>query len=354
MGQIRVVLCGYYGKGNGGDEALLASLLQMLPDRVTPIVLSGNPQETRDRYGVESCDRASGFSVLKALRSADVFIWGGGSLLQDSTSFASPFYYAGLMALAQQQGLTTIAWAQGIGPLKYPLTREIAKRAIQGCTAISVRDRASAQLVQNWQRDPLLAPDPVWALEAHPTPPFPNSATPPIAVNLRAHPQLTPQRLNCLTQALIRLQTATNAPILLVPFQPAQDLPLCQTLATQLPGTHQIVSLSDPRQLKGLFQNVRLIVGMRLHSLIMAASQSCRCVALSYDPKVTHLMGELNLPGWELEQLPNDPQLISQKWQDEYDRGMPLNPKQIQSFADRARLHRQVLQEVLERIDRTN
>ena len=79
----RAVICGYYGKGNGGDEALLVSLLQMLPEQVTPIVLSGNPSQTSDRYGVESGDRFSPFSVLKALRHSDCFIWGGGSLIQD-------------------------------------------------------------------------------------------------------------------------------------------------------------------------------------------------------------------------------------------------------------------------------
>ena len=46
---MRAILCGYYGKGNGGDEALLATLLQMLPELVQPVVLSGNPQETRSR-----------------------------------------------------------------------------------------------------------------------------------------------------------------------------------------------------------------------------------------------------------------------------------------------------------------
>jgi polysaccharide pyruvyl transferase WcaK-like protein len=71
-------LSGYYGKGNGGDEALLATLLQMLPPHVTPVVLSGNPQETRDRYGVESYNRMSFFQVLPALRSCQAFIWGGG------------------------------------------------------------------------------------------------------------------------------------------------------------------------------------------------------------------------------------------------------------------------------------
>ena len=78
--QVRAVLCGYYGKGNGGDEALLATLLQMLPDHVTPVVLSGNPDETRDRYQVETCDRMSVSPLLKVLRHSDAFIWGGGSI----------------------------------------------------------------------------------------------------------------------------------------------------------------------------------------------------------------------------------------------------------------------------------
>jgi polysaccharide pyruvyl transferase WcaK-like protein len=73
---MRAVLCGYYGMGNGGDEALLATLLQMLPPQVTPIVLSGNPQETELRYGVKAVHRKSLGPVIQALRQADVFIWG--------------------------------------------------------------------------------------------------------------------------------------------------------------------------------------------------------------------------------------------------------------------------------------
>ena len=162
--KIRAVLCGYYGKGNGGDEALLATLLQMLPDYVTPVVLSGNPDETQQRYLVETCDRMNFSSVTKTLRQSDAFIWGGGSLIQDATSAISPLYYGGIMTLAQQQGLKTIAWAQGIGPIKRDWTRWMAKRTFSGCTAVSVRDRGSAALVSDWQIPYILAPDPVWAL----------------------------------------------------------------------------------------------------------------------------------------------------------------------------------------------
>ncbi|NJK99385.1 MAG: polysaccharide pyruvyl transferase CsaB, partial [Spirulinaceae cyanobacterium SM2_1_0] len=130
MGCQRALLCGYYGQGNAGDEALLAALLQMLPASVKPIVLTGNPRATYKNFQVETCDRRSGFRILQALNNTDAFIWGGGSLLQDTTSWRSPIYYGGLMALAQQRGLRTLAWAQGIGPLRAGWTRALARRVL--------------------------------------------------------------------------------------------------------------------------------------------------------------------------------------------------------------------------------
>lgn len=347
VGQIRAVLCGYYGKGNGGDEALLATLLQMLPTEVTPLVLSGNPAQTRDRYRVETCDRMALLPVLQALRQSDVLIWGGGSLMQDVTSAASPFYYGGLMALAQQLKLKTIAWAQGIGPLQRPLTRALARRTFANCRAVSVRDRGSAALLADWQIACILAPDPVWALDAAPVPKLWDLPAPRVAVTLRAHPQLTATRLACLTRALIDFQTATQTCILLVPFQQAQDLAIAQAIQPQLPGASKILCLEDPKALKGVFQGVEMAIGMRYHSLIMAAAEGCRCFGLSYDPKVSKLLAELAMPGWELNQMPDNPNLMSQAWLEHYANGEALAPEQIQSLVDRALIHRDLLREEL-------
>jgi len=347
MREIRAVLCGYYGKGNAGDEALLASLLQMLPQGVTPLVLSGNPTETRKRYKVQTCDRNSAFRVLKAMRNSDFFIWGGGSLIQDVTSAASPLYYAGLMGLARQLGLKTIAWAQGIGPLKRELTRRVARQSFASCTAVSVRDRGSAELLADWKIPFIIAPDPVWALDSSPVQGLWDLPAPRVAVTLRSHPALTPQRLANLTEALINFQKATQACILLVPFQASQDLSIAESIQSQLPGSNQIFQIEDPRELKGLFRGVEMAIGMRYHSLIMAAAAECRCFALSYDPKVSQLMTDLDLPGWELAQLPDDPSIISQAWLEHYANGDPLSSDQIQSLVDRALMHRDLLTQAL-------
>ncbi|MDA0265575.1 MAG: polysaccharide pyruvyl transferase CsaB [Cyanobacteria bacterium] len=298
---MRVVLCGYYGMGNGGDEALLATLLQMLPAHVTPVVLSGNPTETSRRYGVETCPRKSFGAVLTALRQADAFIWGGGSLMQDATSALNPIYYGGLMAIAQLLGLKTIAWAQGIGPLNRAWTRWLTRKLLRGCTGVSVRDQASAKLLATWGIAATQAPDPVWALTGETVADLWQIPAPRVVVALRAHPWLTEARLAQITEALVTLQQKSQVAIALVPFQPSHDLPIAEAIQPHLPGPSQILTVSDPRQLKGIFQGAELAIAMRLHALIMAAAEGCRCFALSYDPKVAHLMADQAMAGWEMD-----------------------------------------------------
>ena len=339
----RAICCGYYGQGNGGDEALLATLLQMLPATVEPIVISGNPQQTQQQYNVRVCDRLNGIEVLQAFRAADLFIWGGGSLIQDVTSALSPFYYGGLMGLAQRMGLQTIAWAQGIGPLKRQMTQWLAEYCFSRCDGVSVRDANSAHLLSEWGVEFTLAPDPVWALESEALPGLWDLPAPRVACVLRSHPLLTPKRLSILTQALVSFQAATQAFILLLPFQASRDLAIAQSLQAAIPDCSQVLTLTDPRQLKGVFQGVEMTIGMRLHSLIMAASAECRCFALSYDPKVTQLMSELELPGWELAQLPEDANVISKAWLDCYANGDALSIDRINFLANRARIHQDVI-----------
>lgn len=344
---VRAICCGYYGEGNGGDEALLASLLQMLPDTVEAIALSGNPSQTETQYGVQTGDRRNAFQVLKVLRAADWFIWGGGSLIQDVTSTISPLYYTGLMGLAQQMGLTTIAWSQGIGPLQRPITRAMAKRAFSGCNLVTVRDSGSAALLTDWQIPFTLAPDPVWALDPKPVPGLWDFPAPRVAVTWRSHPLLTPKRLEILTRALVSFQQATDTYILLVPFQLSQDLVIAELIHKAIPYHSQILKLTDPQMLRGLFQGVEMAISMRLHSLIMAASQECRCFAISYDPKVSHLMAELDFPGWELSQIPDDANIISKAWIEHYANGDRLDPVQIESLSDRAQVHGELLQSLI-------
>jgi len=340
---MKAVICGYYGKGNAGDEALLMSLLQMLPPQVEPIILSNDPEQTSERYQVSSCPSRSPQKILAALRQADLFIWGGGSLLQDVTSLVSPFYYVGLLALSEQLGLSTIVWAQGIGPLTHPLTRLVSRQVLKKASAISVRDTASAELLAKWEIASVIAPDPVWALQSTPVQNFFSTDKAKIAVNLRPHRHLTPERLTQLADALNSFVQASGTYLLLVPFQASQDLIIAQTLSAQLKVPHQIIQLENPRELKGLFKEVEMLIGMRYHSLIMAAAEGARTFALSYDPKVDQLMLQANIPGWKIAEIPSSPTSISTIWLEQYTNQESLTALLRQSFCDRALLHRELL-----------
>ncbi len=195
----------------------------------------------------------------------------------------------------------------------------------------------------DWQVSCTLAPDPVWALESIAVPGLWSLPAPRVAVTLRSHPLLTPARLATFTRALVDFQTATQTCILLVPFQQTQDLAIAQAIQPQLPGKSEIFSLEDPKALKGLFRGVEMAIGMRLHSLIMAASEGCRCFALSYDPKVSQLMSDLDMPGWELAQMPEDPNVISKMWIEHFVNGDATSLEQIESLIDRAKLHQELL-----------
>lgn len=354
----RVLICGYHGYGNAGDEALLLALLrqlQQLSGPVQPVVLSPRPPETAATYGVLACPRFDGWALRRYLRQSQAFIWGGGSLLQDRTSWRSPLYYLGLMLWAQRRGLKTLAWAQGIGPLQRGWIRELARRALAGCTAISVRDAVASQWLRAWGIPHQVAPDPVWGLPSKTLPEWERWPQPRIAVVLRQHPQLTPARLEILAEGLRRLQAATGAYLLLLPFQLAPpgspdlgpDYRLAQRLQQRLPGHSQVLEIRDPYLLKGVFRGVKLAIVMRYHGLVMAAAEGCACFGLSYDPKVTTLLEELGMPGWDLEAIPEDPEALHRAWLACYADGPALGPDQVAVWVERSAQHAQLLRQHL-------
>ncbi|MFC1560297.1 polysaccharide pyruvyl transferase family protein, partial [Candidatus Margulisiibacteriota bacterium] len=102
---MKILLAGYFGCGNLGDEAILEALIagikKYIPDpQIT--VLSGNPEETAECYDVVAFDRTNLRSFRRNLKNCDVFILGGGGILQDITSSKSLYYYLYLVRTAKR------------------------------------------------------------------------------------------------------------------------------------------------------------------------------------------------------------------------------------------------------------
>lgn len=166
---MRVVLSGYFGFDNVGDEAILFSIiraLRKLEPAIEITVLSNNPAETAATYGVDTVNRWNIAEVRAALRSADGLISGGGSLMQDATSGKTIPYYAGVIKLAQIAKVPVFIYSQGIGPINGTLGKWLVKSVFNKCAGITVRDEASFALLREiGVRPPVsVVPDPVVGL----------------------------------------------------------------------------------------------------------------------------------------------------------------------------------------------
>ena len=161
---------GYFGFGNAGDEAVLAAMLadlRALRPGATFCATSGNPNQTREMFGIEAIERQNPRELLSSIRACDVFISGGGSLVQDVTSLRNVVYYTSLIQLAKRLGKPTMIYAQGVGPLNKPLSRKLARAAFSSADALTVRDPNSAQLLREIgvTKPVEITADPVWSLE---------------------------------------------------------------------------------------------------------------------------------------------------------------------------------------------
>lgn len=335
----KVVLSGYYGCGNLGDEAVLAGLLRALRRLevgARVVVLSADPPRTARLHGVAAEPRGLR-GAWRALAGASVLVSGGGSLLHDVTSFRSPLYYLGIMALARLRGARVVWAAQGIGPVRRRWLRWLVGREARRAWAITVRDEASRQTLARWSGlDPgriEVVPDPAWALaeaadqgrarlagapttgasaagagDAHRQ--RPRSEALHVAVAWRDWPgQPVPAREagRALGLALAELLPAGSR-VTVMALQPGQDMEPCRELARALqdrlsrhgPGRSLEVAVApapeDPAEAVGSLAQFDLVVGVRLHALILAGAAGVPFVGVAYDPKVEGLLDELRWP----------------------------------------------------------
>jgi polysaccharide pyruvyl transferase CsaB len=144
----RIVVSGYYGFGNTGDEAILSSIVQHLGRAGELVVLSAYPRRTAAEHGVRAIGRLDLPAIGRELSGAALFVSGGGGLLQDATGPGSVPYYAGLLKLAQWRGVPTMIMGAGIGPLGTALGQSLTGMAARRCRTNAVRDEASALILR--------------------------------------------------------------------------------------------------------------------------------------------------------------------------------------------------------------
>lgn len=309
----KIVISGYYGFRNSGDEAVLQSILialqkqsQALGISIEPIVLSIDPEWTSATYGVKSVHRMKLVEVRQAIYESAGLISGGGSLLQDVTGSKSIPYYLGIIKLAQWMGRPTFIYAQGIGPVNRKLFHPLIKSVFRKCTYISVRDEQSRELLLSMGLDRKnieVVPDPVMGLSLPEdtdtitqSSEKPNSL-PVIGISVRYWEQDC-RELEALAQGLIKANREVPLHLRFLPFHTPSDNETSRYVMEKLKGSitehgGQVSICEDaihPQQMLREVRECDVLIGMRLHSLIYAAGRRVPLIGISYDPKIDHFL----------------------------------------------------------------
>jgi len=297
---LRLLISGYYGAGNLGDEALLAGLLAALHDApVTPVVASLDPRATARDHGVAAVDRWRGLPL--AVMRSDVVLSGGGGLLQDVTSARSLDYYLSVLRLARLLRKPAVVFAQSLGPLSDAGEHRV-KRVLRGIP-LGLRDQPSLELAARLGLPARSVAD--TALLLPPCGPAAGDAAEADGPTVRgvgpADDALVlvpragyPAVCNVLRE-LGRRHLDAGGRLRIVLLHPAADEPEGRRLHARLPGAELVVPTTVAAARSAL-RGAHAIVSGRLHGMVFGATCGVPVAGLAYDPKVAGFGTEVGAP----------------------------------------------------------
>jgi len=324
-----ILIAGYYGFGNAGDEAILAGMLRelrALRPGLELTVASGDPAATAARHGVRAVPRDDLAAAIAAIRESDLVILGGGGLFQDywrvppeallTARQGGLLTYLSFPVLAALLGRPAMLYAVGVGPLDTPEGREQTRVAFELSRRATVRDPGSLALLAELG-SPVpeggaveLAADPAFLL-----PPAAGAELDALLAKLEIRPaeRLTGVALRPwdfgvepgvwvaeVARALDLHLAEAPGRLLFLPFQPADDLAVGRRIAARLARPERALVVDrplDPGELAGLLGRCERVLAMRFHAALFALAAGVPTACLAYDPKVTALLAGAGLAG---------------------------------------------------------
>ena len=153
-GRDGVVICGAYGKGNAGDDAILVSMIRQLreQDPDLPItVMTRKPRQTAVLTGVSTVHIFNTIGAGRRMKKSRLYISGGGSLIQNATSTRSLMYYLYSIRQAKRSGCAVMMYGCGIGPVTGEGNRKQTASVLEECVdLITLRDRESLETLRSF------------------------------------------------------------------------------------------------------------------------------------------------------------------------------------------------------------
>ena len=297
-----VVICGAYGRGNAGDDAILEAILQEMRsiDPDMPItVLTKDPKATRLTYRVRTVGRMDVGTWKKAMRHAGLYINGGGSLIQDVTSRRSLWFYLHNIQAAHKAGCKVQMYGCGIGPVLREQHRKLAASVLNASVdVITLREPDSLKELQSMgvtKPEILLTADPALTLPAASEDEIDSvllrAGIPPhgkyLCFALRNWKGFEDKAPLFAQAAKYAYETYGLTPVFAA-VEKHLDPVAGRLAAAGLDIPHYFLDdAGSAGTIIGALSRMQAVVSMRLHALIFAAGQGIPLAGVVYDPKVS-------------------------------------------------------------------
>ena len=240
------------------------------------------------------------------MRKSCIYINGGGSLIQDSTSNRSLWFYLFTLRMAKLCGCKVMMYGCGIGPVSRKSNRKLAAKVIDKCAdVITLREPDSLNELKNMnvtKPEIYLVADPTLNLE-----PANESTIKSIFYNegLDTKAQYVciamrkwhnfDEKLPEIAKIADYIAEKYGFIPLLVPMERKRDLPIAEAINEKMKNEAKILRGEyDVYTMIGVLSKMKLIVAMRLHALVFGAGQGIPVVGVSYDEKVSNFMNYID------------------------------------------------------------
>lgn len=292
-----IVISGSYGNGNTGDESILLSMIKEIRSinkDINITVLSKNPSDTAKLYQVNSLHTFNIIKIIILFIKSDLFISGGGTLLQNMSSKRSLIYYLWTLLTAKICKCKVIMYGCGIGPINGKISRKLTSFIVDKYVDdILLRDSLSYEELTKLKikmNKVDIGLDPSMQINKY------ISVDSDIfnKLNISKSKKYVGICLNRYSSSSIKeliktinyLNTLEYLPIL-IPMNYNEDLNILKQLGSQLNIRYHIIDeYLDITSKYSLISKMNLVITSRLHGVVYSYLNNVKVIGISYDKKL--------------------------------------------------------------------
>ena len=293
-----IVLCGYYGFDNLGDDALLSSAISYLRKKYPTkkiSVICHSQKKISQKMGVRTVSRENIIATLREISGSEKLVLGGGSILQNSTSTRSLKYYCFLIRFAAKRGVKVELLSNGLGPIKGKRAEKTIKKALLECSRLSFRDKNSAAMAERFGCDPekISIEDDLSSRLSPCDPSHINRILSKLGLGecrplLVAVKGKTKRLTKKMIEEEISLQTKAGLYPIFIIMHAKEDKKISKRMAKRCGGV--CLDNISPRELISLCNRAEFAIGNRFHLLYLASSRGVPILPFGDDPKLISLI----------------------------------------------------------------